>query len=209
MPQAKKRYVWEAEVALELRNLALAVKSEKGKSGSRDIYILSPQDWCNNGKVIFDVGKRLRGWFVQQGTTAKKSLGEALRYGIKCDSLPQPGFVPVAKLTDITTSPSFSVDLDKYHLDDTLKKLGNPFIEAFSVREGTKIRPVFSFHYTIDKPIQVKAKIRSFASNFMPESAREMLENLGQIVGLGDRHSQGFGCFELKKFEHTIKELKL
>lgn len=210
MPQAKKRYVWEADVSLELRNLALAIRSKKGKKGSREVYFLSPQDWYDgDGSIIFDVGKRLRGWFVQQGTTAKKSLGEALRYGLKCDSVPTPGFVPVAKLSDITASSHNEIDQDKYYFDETIKKLGPPFVEAFTVKEGTKLRPVFSFHYTIDKPIKVDAKIYSFASNFMPEGAEEMLSKLGHILGLGDRHAQGFGCFKLLKFKSEITELNI
>jgi len=210
MVKAIVRYVWNASVELELRNLALAVQYDEVKRGGRTVRIFKPQDWFVDGYVGMDVGKRLRGWFFQQAKTIKPSLGDALKYGLKCDSLPKPGFVKVAELTDIGSNSDFSEkDKLEYYLGDILEKVGYPFKEVFSVTERGARRSVFAFNYVIEKPIKVEAKISCFARGFMPDSAKEMLENLGMIMGIGDRYAQGFGCFKLLDFKSNIKELNI
>lgn len=210
MVKAIVRYVWNADVSLELRNLALAVQYDEEKRGGRTVRIFKPQEWLDNGSIMLDVGKRLRGWFVQQAKTVKPSLADALRYGLKCDSLPEPGSIEVAKQEDIVSNSDFSEkDKLEYYLGDELEKVGYPFKEVFSVTERGARRSVFAFNYIIDKPIKVEAKIYSFARGFMPDSAKEMLENLGVIMGIGDRYAQGYGCFKLLDFKHEIKELNI
>lgn len=210
MVKAIVRYVWDADVSLELRNMALAVQYDEVKRGGRTVRIFRPQDWYNDGNIMIDVGKRLRGWFIQQSRTVKPSLADALRYGLKCDSVPAPGSVEVAKTKDITPNSAFlEKDKTEYYLGEELEKVGYPFKEVFSVTEGGKMRSVFAFHYIIDKPIPVKAKIHSFARGFLPGSAEEMLKKIGVIIGLGDRYAQGYGCFKLIDFKSDVQELNI
>lgn len=210
MAKAKVNYIWEADVSLELRNMALAVQYDEVKRGGRLVRIFRPQDWYKDGTIMIDIGKRLRGWFLQQSKTIKPSLAETLKYGIKCDSVPAPGPVEVAKIKDITSNPLFlEKDKTEYYLGEELEKVGYPFKEVFTVPDGKKIRSVFAFHYTIDKSIRVKAKIHTFARGFLPESAKEMLEKVGGIIGIGDRYAQGYGCFKLVDFKSEIQELNI
>lgn len=205
------RYVWNGEVTLELQNLNLAVSYDEVKRGGRTVRVFKPTDWLDEkGNIIFDSGKRLKGWFIQQARTVKPSLADILRHGIKCNSIPTQGQVPVAKISDISPNKNF-LEKDKleYYLSPETEKIGYPFKEVFSVPDGSKKRSVFSFHYVINKPIIVKVKIHSFARGFLPETAKEMLNKLGPIMGLGDGYAQGYGCFEMKDFTFNIQELNI
>ena len=204
------KYVWNATCKLELRNLALSVGYDELKRGGRTVRVFKAQDWLDDENIMIDVGKRLRGWFVQQARTVKPSLADALQYGLKCDSLPKPGLVQVATTKDITKNDDFpEKDKTEYYLSPELEKIGFPNKEVFAINEKGSKRSVFTFHYVIDKPIVVEAKIYSFARGFLPEGAKEMLDNLGAIMGIGDRYAQGFGVFKLLSFESQIKELNI
>jgi hypothetical protein len=204
------RYVWNAEASIELRDLCLSVGYDAVPRGGRKIRLLKPQDWMDDGKVVLDVGKRMRGWFKQQAMTAKPSLGDALKYGLKCDSLPKFGRIPVANIKDITSNKDFpEKDKTEYYLSPDLEKIGYPFKDVVLAKEGTKTRSLFIFYYLIEKPITVNVKIQSFARGFNPEGAKEMLQKLGGIMGIGDGYARGHGCFELKKFKSKVQELNI
>lgn len=211
MVKSKPTYVWKAEATLELQNTSLAVGYDEIKKGGRTIRLFKPHDWMgNNGDVLLDPGHRLKGWFKQQAMTIKPSLAQTLQYGLKCDTMPTPGLMPIAKLKDITSNENFEEkDKTEYYLPPELEKIGYPFKEVFSVNEKGNKRSVFTFHYKLNKPMTVNIKIMSFARGFMPESAKEMLEKLGSIMGIGDGYAQGYGTFTLKKFTSDIQELNI
>lgn len=211
MVKTKPTYVWEADVELEMQNLNLAVTYDEVKRGGRTIRMLKPHEWMGeNGGVYFDPGHRLNGWLKQQALTIRPSLAQVLQYGVRCQTMPKAGLIQVASVKDISSNPNFSEkDKLEYYLSDNLKEIGYPYKEVFSIKERGTTRSVFTFHYVIEKPIEVKVKIRSFARNFMPESAEEMLKKLGSIMGIGDGYAQGFGCFALKSFKHSIDELNI
>jgi len=187
MVRKVERYVWSAEASVELRDLCLSVGYDEVPRGGRKIRLLKPQDWMDNGKVVLDVGKRMRGWFKQQAMTAKPSLGDALKYGLKCDSLPTFGMIPVVSINDITANKDFpQKDKTEYYLSEELSKIGYPFKDVVLAKEGTKTRSVFIFYYLINKPIKLDVKIQSFARGFTPDGAKEMLQKLGGIMGIGD-----------------------
>jgi hypothetical protein len=214
MAKPTNRYVWNVVATIELRDLCLSVGYDKVPRGGREIRELKPQDWYDgdNGQsmVVLDVGKRMRGWFKQQAMTAKPSLGDALKYGLKCDSMPDFGFVPVAKTTDITANNEFlEKDKTEYYLSKQLEKIGYPYKDIVLVKKKGQTDSVFIFYYLINKPIKVQVKIQSFARGFTPDGAKEMLEKLGGIMGIGDGYARGHGCFKLLDFKSEIQELNI
>lgn len=211
MVKVKPTYVWNADVKLKMQNMNLAVTYDEVKKGGRTVRIFKPHEWMGeNGNIMFDPGHRLKGWFKQQAKTIKPSLADALQYGLKCETLPKPGLTQVATVKDIKANTAFpEKDKTEYYLSDKLEKIGYPFKEVFSIKERGSNRSVFTFHYLIEKPIEVQVKIRSFARNFMPESAEEMLSKLGMIMGIGDGYAQNAGCFTLENFKHEIAELNI
>lgn len=210
MVKTINRYVWNASATIELRDLCLSVGYDEVPRGGRKVRLLKPQDWLNDGKIVLDVGKRMRGWFKQQALTAKPSLGDALKYGLKCDSMPTFGLVSVAKTNDIVNNDDFpEKDKTEYYLSEELEKIGYPFKDVVLAKDGTKTRSVFIFYYLINKPITVQVKIQSFARGFTPDAAKEMLEKLGGIMGIGDGYARGHGCFKLIDFKSEIQELNI
>jgi hypothetical protein len=211
MVKTKPTYVWSAEATLEMQNLNLAVTYDEMKRGGRTVRVFKPHDWMgNDGDVLLDPGHRLKGWFKQQAKTIRPSLADCLQYGLKCKTLPKTGLMAVAKLSDIQSNDNFAEkDKTEYYLSPELEKVGYPFKEVFSFKDKGTTRSVFTFHYVIDKPITVKVQILSFARNFRPEGAEEMLKKLGSIMGIGDGYAQGYGCFELKNFKSNIEELNI
>lgn len=210
MPKTEVKYVWNADVEIELRDLCLSVTYDVEKRGSRSVRILKPTGWLKGDEIYIDFGKRLKGWFKQQAKTIRPSLAESLRYGLTCDTLPQFGPVAVAKRKEIIVNKDFpEQDKTEYELGSDLSNIGYPFKEVFVTGEGAQRRSVFTFHYLIEKPIKAKIRIKNFSRGFMPESAKSMLTELGPIIGLGDGYSQGHGCFKLISFTFDIKELKI
>jgi len=214
MAKTINRYVWNAVATIELRDLCLSVGYDEVPHGGRKVRELKPQDWHQiiNGQpaVVIDVGTRLKGWFKQQALTAKPSLFMALQYGLKCDSMPTFGAIPVAKMTDIIANDDFpEKDKTEYILSKELKGIGYPFKDVIMAKDGTKTRSLFIFYYLIKKPIKVQVKLQSFARGFLPDGAKEMLEKLGSIMGLGDGYARGHGCFKLIDFKSEIQELNI
>ena len=199
MPKVTSRQKWKAEVELEVSRPALSVQYIEKGAGSKKKRYLVPTDWLDpDGNIVWDVGKKLKGWLKEQVATMKTSWKDRIQYGIVCKSLPEPGYVPIAKLEDISPSRNWHTfsKTDQYDLND----LPEPNVELIRTEKGMTI---FAFHYVISKLIIVKAVIYGFAYGVTPEVVEGWLRDLGDIKGLGDMHnsSAGYGCFQLKEFK--------
>lgn len=199
---ATSRQRWDAEVDLVIHKIALSAQYvERGKGTATRRYLVAT-DWLDTDKktVIFDVGKRLKGWLKEQIFTLKPSLRDKIQFGVICKSLPETGFNAIATIEDFEPSRSWESfkDANKYDLNG----LPAPNVECIQTQTKTSI---FAMHYVIHKDVEVKARIYCFAQ--IADSAMESwLKTLGQIKGLGDKHnsSEGYGCFDVKDF-HMIK----
>ena len=214
--KAVPQFFWEAEAkikTLATPGIAFAVQTKERKEaikGSK-YYQFDTTEFLNeNGKVEFDVGKRLRGWFKTTAKTVRPSLGDTLQYGLRCLSMPTIGAMNIAndsELVGMKGEPDD--DLAKgYRLPEN-SNLPYPKKEAFVVGSGRDMRSVFSFHYVLPVEKELQVKIISFARNFTPEMAKWMLTKFGKVQGLGDRYAQGFGLFELVEFEFETEEIPL
>lgn len=205
MPKVTARSMWHAEAELEIDRLALSVQYiEKGKGSKKKRYLV-PTDWLDEDKIVFDAGKRLKGWLKEQVATMKSSWKDRIQYGVVCKSLPNAGYVPIAELKDIAPSRNW---ISFQHKDEyDFNGLPEPNVEVVITDRGTS---VFALHYVLNHPITVKVAIYSFAYGIRPENVEEWLTTLGKIKGLGDMHnsSAGYGCFEVKSF-NIVEEKEL
>ncbi len=204
------QYFWSADIeikTLKAPGLAFSVQTDSAKRKGRKVSIFR-MDWLRGEDVVFDAGARLRGWLKMQSKTIRPSLGDIINYGVRTISLPTPGFQVIAKAKELTGWNKPPADLQEdYMLPEYLNgNIPYPIKEAFSVGEGGKKRAIFAFHYVLEKEVTLKATLYSFARGFTPDSAKWMLENLGHVVGVGDRYSRGFGLFELVSFEEKENE---
>jgi len=198
MPKVTSRRKWKAEVELEIDRLALSGQYvEKGRGSKKKRYLV-PTDWLDEGKIMLDVGKRVKGWLKEQVATMKSSWKSRIQYGIVCKSLPEPGYVPIATLKDI--SPARNWDSFRHKEEYELNGLPQPNVEVILTEKKTS---VFAFHYVLSKPVTVKCVIYGFAYGVTPENVEGWLRELGEIKGLGDMHnsSAGYGCFQVKEFK--------
>lgn len=199
MPKVSSRNVWHAEVELEICRLALSVQYMERGLGSKKKRILIPTDWLDKDgqTIIFDLGKRLKGWLKAFIASSKKSMVDTVQHGVICKSLPQAGYIPIATLNDIQHSRTWHSFPHRGEYD--LNGLPEPEVEPIQTKIGTMI---FSMWYVLGKPIVAKAMIYSFAYGIRPEAVENWLRVVGEIKGLGDKHSssEAYGCFTVKNF---------
>lgn len=202
MPRVTSGNMWSAEVELEIERLALNVQYVEHGRGSAKKRCLVSTDWldADGETILFDVGKRLKGWLKEQVATMKPSWRDKIQYGIVCKSLPKPGYTPIAKIKNIGPSKNWANFQHKEEYN--LGNLPEPNVEVIQTEDG---RSVFSLHYVLNRAIIVKAAIYCFAQGINSESVKEWLETLGQIKGLGDMHSSAssYGTFTVKSFKVT------
>lgn len=188
--KSKPIFFWKAEVEIETESLGIKTYTYKGKEAKRETEIIdrAHQSWIKDDNIVLDVGKRLKGWFKE---CEKSTRDLQLQYGI---SISGETIIPIYKLKGIEYNP----EPDRLVVKDDLPF---PFQEAFSSDKG---QYVISYYYEIQEPIIHKVTIHSMARKFPHESAKQMLELMGQIVGVGDGHgARGTGKFKLLKFEVT------
>lgn len=214
--KATPQYFWEAEAKIKILatpGLAFAVQTKERKEAIKGtkFYEFDFSEWINgNEKVVFDAGKRLRGWFKTTAKTVRPSLGDTLQYGLRVLTKPTIGKIEIAdtkELAGMQNEPD--VELAKGYRLPEKSALPYPKKEAFVTGSGKDMRSVFSFSYNLPKEIELEVKIISFARNFTPEMAKWMLDKFGRVQGIGDRYSNGFGLFELVSFESTTEEIPL
>lgn len=203
MPKVEPREVWKARAKLRIQGLALALQYVERGRGSKIKRHIAPTDWlAKDGEtILIDVGKKLKGWFKEQMKTLKPSMVPKLQYGLVCKSLPTSGFVPIAKLSNISKETNWDTFAEKesYELGD----LPKPNADFVVTPDG---RNVTSCYYVLENPIEVEVVIQSFAAGVHPDAVKDWLESLGPIRGLGDKHSAGFGTFELLEFKEVERK---
>lgn len=206
MPKAKVNEYWEADVEVEISNLAFAVDYDERKVGARKIRAFK-LGFVKNGEVMFDVGKKIRGWIKEQARTIKPSAYEAIQYGFKSFTLPEQGEMAIAKAEDLVGTDDFP---DKFKNDyEVPKGFPYPFMETIIIKEGKTTRSTFAFYYLLPKSVKAKLRIFCFARNITPEVVEDLMQKIGPYAGLGDRHSQGHGTFKLLSFQAKTGQLKL
>ena len=198
MPKVTARRKWKAEVELEVFRPALSVQYiEKGAGSQKKRYLVST-DWLDtDGNIVWDVGKKVKGWLKEQVGTMKVSWKDRIQYGLVCKSLPEPGYVKIATLKDIAPARNWHTFSKAEGYD--LNELPEPNVEVIQTDRGS----VFGLHYVLSNPITVKCIIYCFAYGVTPQVVEGWLRDLGEIKGLGDMHnsSAGYGCFNVKNFE--------
>lgn len=214
--KATPQFFWEAEAKIKILTtpgLAFALQTKERKEAIKGtkFYEFDTAEWMNDGgEVVFDVGKRLRGWFKTTAKTVRPSLGDTLQYGLRCLTMPTIGTIAIAKTKELEGMKGEpDVDLAKGYRLPEKSGLPYPKKEAFVVGSGKEMRSVFSFHYVLPVEKELQVKIISFARNFTPEMAKWMLTKFGKVQGLGDRYAQGFGLFDLVEFEFETEEIPL
>lgn len=214
--KAIPQYFWEAEAKIKILatpGLAFSVQSKERKEPIKGakFHEFDSSEWLNgNSKVIFDAGKRLRGWFKTTAKTVRPTLGDTLQYGLRCLSAPTIGAIEIADTSELEGMKGVpDEDLARGYRLPQDTGLPYPKKEAFVTGSGKDMRSVFSFHYILPVEKELDVKIISFARNFTPAMAEWMLSKFGLVQGLGDRYSQGHGLFELVKFESKSEEIPL
>jgi len=186
-----------------LRRSEAAQYIEVGRGSAKKRKVV-PTDWLDKDgeTIIWNPGKRLKGWLKDVVATLKSSWRNKVQYGMICKSLPNPGYVPIAKITDI--EPSKDWHSFPHAEDYDLGGLPEPNVEVVVLDRGS----IFALHYVINKPVIVQAEIFCFARGINAENVKDWMETIGSYKGLGDLHnsSEGYGCFKVKKFE--VKEEK-
>lgn len=207
MPKVTARSMWYAEAELEIERLALSCQYVEKGSGSKQKRCLVATDWLGDDKetIVWDIGKRLKGWLKEQVMTMKTTWKEKVQYGMVCKSLPKTGYIPISKLEGIAPPRNWASFQHKEEYD--LNGLPEPNVEVILTEQG---RSIFAFHYILKNPIMVKVAIYCFASGIRPEVVEEWMRTLGKVKGLGDLHnsSAGYGCFEVKGFK-LVEEKEL
>lgn len=204
MPALKPAYFWEAQVELEVKNLAFSLQTKDEGIGATKKRLFSA-DWMSNGKVLFNPSQRVAGWLRKQLPLLRSSYKEQVN-ALKV--FPADGaslWEPIAEAKELVGSDKAPEDNMEYP-----KGLAFPHKQHITVsdaRGGT--RSTTTYWLELPHPVLVKVRIMSFARSITPEMVREALEELGKATGLGDKHSQGYGVFEVKTFKAEQKRLKL
>ncbi len=204
MPALKPAYFWEAQVELEVTNLAFSLQTKDEGIGATKKRIFSA-DWMRDGKVVFNPSQRVAGWLRKQLPLLRSSYKEQVN-AIK--TFPADGaslWQPIAEAKELVGSDKAPEDNLEYP-----KGLAYPnkqHIVVSDARGGT--RSTTTYWLILPHSILIKVKILSFARSITPEMVEEALRELGRATGIGDKHSQGYGTFEVKSFKAEQKRLKL
>lgn len=200
----EKSHYWKASVEIKANNIAFATVVNVHRKGNRIDYteIAKDQSWLKDNNVLFDTGKRLKGWIKEQARTMKPSLADKLRYSLSGNSIDSDkisfGYIKIATLDD----------LDGLTESDGQEECKKPdkykFYPYRNVFVGENKKYVNSYYYLLPKSVTLKGEIFCWTKDFTPKDCEAMLKTFGTGMGIGDHHSQGFGKFELVKFE--VKE---
>ena len=188
----EKSHYWKALVEIEASNIAFSTAIIVHRKGMRidSIEVASHQSWLNDNNILFDNGKRMKGWVKEQVKTMKPSLSDKLRYSLSGNSINGGnlvfGRVPVA-----------DVECKK---PDKFKTF--PFKNTFV---GENKQYVNNYYYLLPKEIHLKAELFCWTKDFSHKDCKAILETFGSGMGVGDMHSQGFGKFKLLNF-NVIQE---
>jgi len=200
----KPAMFWTADVELEIKNLAFSLQSHDEGMGANKKRIFSA-DWIRDGKVMFNPAQRVSGWLKKQLPLIRSSYVEQVQ-ALKV--FPADGkelwesIAEAKELLGTLLEPEPNMAYPE-NLAYPLKA----HIVVDDGRGGT--RSTTTYWLTLDKPVKIQVRIMSFARSIEPSMVEEALREIGQATGLGDKHSQGYGTFTVKKFSAEQKRLKL
>ena len=204
MPALKPAMFWEARVEIETKNLAFSLQTKDEGIGATRKRIFSA-DWLKDGQVMFNPSQRVAGWLRKQLPLLRSSYKEQVN-ALKV--FPSDGsslWEPIAEAKDLVGSSKAPEDNMEYP-----KGLAFPNKQHITVSDtkgGT--RSTTTYWLVLPRPVSIKVRIMSFARSITPEMVEEALRELGKATGIGDKHSQGYGTFEVKSFKAEQKRLKL
>lgn len=198
----EKSHYWKTNVEIEANNIAFATMVNIFRKGMRidHIEVANNQSWLGkNNEVLFDIGKRLKGWIKEQARTMKPSLADKLRYSLSGNSIVGDktvfGQIPIATLDDLD-------GLNEADSDTEFKKPDKFKLYPFrSVFVGENKNYVNSYSYILPKQIKMKGELFCWTKDFTPNDCKQILEVFGSGMGIGDHHSQGYGKFRLLDFK--------
>lgn len=199
----EKSHYWKALVEIEASNIAFSTAIVVHRKGMRidSIEVAEHQSWLRDSNILFDSGKRLKGWVKEQIKTMKPSLADKLRYSLSGNSVDSNntifGYVPVAALDDVEGLEEFEGDVE-CKKPDNFKKF--PFKNTFV---GENKQYVNNYYYTLPKKVHLKAELFCWTKDFSHKDCKAILETFGSGMGIGDMHSQGYGKFTLLNFNVT------
>ena len=220
MPKVESRDFWQVKLGIKIKRLAFATQSPERGSGSEKRRYLAPTNWLadDNETILFDFGKRLKGWFGEVIKTIKPSMSDKFRFGLFCKSIPNEGMNPLflsddknntAKMSDFNESQTWKTfgGKDLYELNHSKIKYPEPEINHMT--SGTTGMSMFQLFYVLKPDVIVNGEIFSYVQ-IAPDAIEQWMKEIGSYKGLGDLHNvpEGFGTFQVEKFE-VIKEGKL
>jgi len=199
MVKLDKSHYWKANVKVKAKNIAFTATQKIHRKGMRidKIEIVKEQSWLNENNIIFDVGKRIKGWTKEQARTMKPSLADKLRYSFSGNSIPTYGYIPISTVDRLSglSEPIADIEFTK---SDILPVY--PFKNVFVGENGNYVN---QYYYTVPDELELQCEVFCWTKDFAPTDCKAMLDTFGTGMGLGDLHSQGFGKFTLSSFEIT------
>ncbi len=202
----EKSHYWKAFVEIEASNIAFSTATIVHRKGMRidSIEVASHQSWLDDNNILFDSGKRMKGWVKEQIKTMKPSLADKLRYSLSGNSIEGNnllvfGRVPISTLDELEGLAEFEGDVE-CKKPDKFKKY--PFKNTFV---GENKQYVNNYYYLLPKEVHLKAELFCWTKDFSHKDCKAILETFGSGMGVGDMHSQGFGKFKLLNF-NVIQE---
>lgn len=203
MPVSRPTFFWEADVELEVKNIAFSIEAHDIGRGATKIRQLSAR-WLTDGKVLWNPSQRLKGWLNTQLPLARSSYRDQVQ-AIKV--FPADGEDTWISIADVSELQGSNIALSESH--EIPKELAMPFKQFMTVSDKGSKRSITTYWVVLPKAVTVKIRIFSFARGITPAIVKEALTKLGKAVGLGDKYNYGFGRFGVKSFEAREEKLNL
>lgn len=204
MPALKPAYFWEAQVELETKNLAFSLQTKDEGIGATRKRIFSA-DWMRDGKIYFNPSQRVAGWLRKQLPLLRSSYKEQVNalkvFPADANGLWQ-SIADAKELVGLSSPPE-----DNMEYPQGLAFPNKQHIVVDDGRGGT--RSTTTYWVVLPHSVSLTVRIMSFARSITPDMVEEALRELGRATGIGDKHSQGYGTFEVKSFKAEQKRLKL
>jgi hypothetical protein len=200
----KPAYFWTADVTLEVKNLAFSLQTKDEGMGANRKRIFTA-DWIRDGKVMFNPAQRVSGWLKKQLPLLRSSYADQVQAVKTFPADDQELWEPIAdanELEGVSTAPE-----DNMSYPEGIPFPNKTHIVVDDSKGGT--RSTTTYWLTLNRPTIVQIRIMCFARSIEPDMIHEAFREIGQATGLGDKHSQGFGTFVVKKFKSETKRLKL
>jgi hypothetical protein len=199
--KAEPSILWYANVELEVYDLGFAVEYDEQKIANRNVRVFRPS-WLDGNNVMWDTGKRVRGWIKEQVKNIRPSYVDLIQHGIIVKSLPKEGLIKAGEKKDIVGDK----DLKTFPLKEKENYLppdgmDYPFMDTVVTESGSS---VFSFYYRLPKAFKTGCEIFCNITKITPEGIENLMRELGPIYGIGDRR---LGHFKVLKFDVTKKPL--